>query len=114
MTLPLIAPGIVAGFLLAFVLSLDDFVITNFVQGPTNTFPTWVYGASRLGVPPHVNVWGTVLFTIGILVAVANLITSGRSTRKRSAMGASPFRRRARREPRPLVKDFTSARANGL
>jgi spermidine/putrescine transport system permease protein len=89
-TLPLIAPGIVAGFLLAFVLSLDDFVITNFVQGPTNTFPTWVYGASRLGVPPHVNVWGTVLFTIGILVAVANLITSGRSTRKRSAMGGVP------------------------
>jgi spermidine/putrescine transport system permease protein len=83
-TLPLIAPGIVAGFLLAFVLSLDDFVITNFVNGTTNTFPTWVYGASRLGVPPHVNVWGTVLFTIGILVAVANLVASGRSAKKAS------------------------------
>ena len=56
----------------------------------TYTFPTWVYGASRLGVPPHVNVWGTVLFTIGILVAVANLVTSGRSARKRSAMGSVP------------------------
>jgi spermidine/putrescine transport system permease protein len=81
-TLPLIAPGIVAGFLLAFVLSLDDFVITNFVQGATNTFPTWVYGASRLGMPPHVNVWGTLLFSIGILIAVANLISSGRSARR--------------------------------
>jgi spermidine/putrescine transport system permease protein len=84
-TLPLIAPGIVAGFLLAFVLSLDDFVITNFVNGTTNTFPTWVYGASRLGVPPHVNVWGTVLFSIGIVIAAANLIASGRSTRKAAA-----------------------------
>jgi len=81
-TLPLIAPGIVAGFLLAFVLSLDDFVITNFVNGTTNTFPTWVYGASRLGVPPQVNVWGTVLFTVGILVAVVTLVASGRSTKK--------------------------------
>ena len=51
-----------AGFLLAFVLSLDDFVITNFVRGQTSTFPTWVYGATRIGVPPQVNVWGTVLF----------------------------------------------------
>src|SRR5829696_370881 len=52
-TFPLIMPGIVAGFLLAFVLSLDDFVITNFVGGSVNTFPTWVYGASRIGVPPQ-------------------------------------------------------------
>ena len=65
-TLPLIFPGVVAGFLLAFVLSLDDFVITNFVQGQTNTFPTWVYGATRIGVPPQVNVWGTLLFGAGL------------------------------------------------
>ena len=64
-TFPIILPGILAGFLLAFVLSLDDFVITNFVNGTTNTFPTWVFGASRLGIPPQVNVWGTVLFTVG-------------------------------------------------
>ena len=44
MTFPLIMPGIVAGFLLAFVLSLDDFVITQFVGGSENTFPTWVFG----------------------------------------------------------------------
>jgi spermidine/putrescine transport system permease protein len=81
-TLPLILPGIVGGFLLAFVLSLDDFVITNFVNGKTNTFPTWVYGAVKIGLPPHVNVWGTVLFTVGILVAGLNLVAAQRSARR--------------------------------
>jgi spermidine/putrescine transport system permease protein len=73
-TLPLILPGIVAGFLLALVLSLDDFVITNFVNGSTNTFPTWVFGATRLGVPPQVNVWGTVLFLAGVIVAGLQIV----------------------------------------
>jgi spermidine/putrescine transport system permease protein len=77
-TFPLILPGIVAGFLLAFVLSLDDFVITNFVNGKTDTFPTWVFGASRLGIPPQVNVWGTVLFTLGVVVAVIQVIRASR------------------------------------
>ena len=83
-TLPLIMPGIVAGFLLALVLSLDDFVITNFVGGSVNTFPTWVYGASRIGVPPQVNVWGTILFLAGLLTAGLNLVGSFRSSRKAS------------------------------
>jgi spermidine/putrescine transport system permease protein len=78
-TLPLILPGIVAGFLLSFVLSLDDFVITNFVRGQTNTFPTWVYGATKLGVPPQVNVWGSVLFGAGLLLAGLNLVMARRS-----------------------------------
>jgi spermidine/putrescine transport system permease protein len=77
-TLPLILPGIVAGFLLAFVLSLDDFVITNFVSGQTATFPVWVYGATRIGLPPTVNVWGTVLFSAGILVAILNVVVGSR------------------------------------
>ncbi len=38
-----------------------------------NTFPTWVYGATRIGVPPQVNVWGTILFLVGIIVASLNL-----------------------------------------
>jgi spermidine/putrescine transport system permease protein len=78
-TLPLILPGIVAGFLLSFVLSLDDFVITNFVRGQTNTFPTWVYGATKLGVPPQVNVWGSVLFGVGLFLAGLNLALARRS-----------------------------------
>jgi spermidine/putrescine transport system permease protein len=73
-TLPLIAPSILAGFLLAFVLSLDDFVITNFVSGGTATFPVFVFGATRIGLPPHVNVVGTMLFAAGVLAAVANVV----------------------------------------
>ena len=84
-TLPLILPGIVAGFLLAFVLSLDDFVITDFVGGAVNTFPTWVFGATRIGVPPQVNVWGTILFAAGLITAGLNLVASFRAARKAEA-----------------------------
>jgi spermidine/putrescine transport system permease protein len=80
-TLPLIAPAILAGFLLAFVLSLDDFVITNFVAGQTNTFPLWVYGAQRIGIPPQVNVMGTILFAAAIVAAVANVLAQRRRGR---------------------------------
>ena len=80
-TLPLIAPAILAGFLLAFVLSLDDFVITNFVAGPVNTFPLWVYGAQRIGIPPQVNVMGTLLFSAGILAAIVNVVAQRRRPR---------------------------------
>jgi spermidine/putrescine transport system permease protein len=77
-TLPLIAPAILAGFLLAFVLSLDDFVITNFVAGQRTTFPLWVYGAQRIGIPPQVNVMGTLLFAAGIFAAVASVLAQRR------------------------------------
>jgi spermidine/putrescine transport system permease protein len=85
-TLPLIFPGIVAGFMLAFVLSLDDFVITNFVSGQTSTFPIWVYGATRIGLPPQVNVWGTVLFSAGVLAALANVLVAGQRRRANAAV----------------------------
>ena len=77
-TLPLIAPGIIAGFMLAFVLSLDDFVITNFVSGSYTTFPLWVFGAQKIGLPPTVNVMGTLLFAAGLLLAAVNVIASRR------------------------------------
>jgi spermidine/putrescine transport system permease protein len=80
-TLPMIAPAILAGFLLAFVLSLDDFVITNFVSGTTQTFPIWVFGATRIGLPPQVNVMGTLLFSAGILAAVTNVLVQRRRSR---------------------------------
>jgi len=56
------------------VLSLDDFVITNFVAGPIQTFPIWVFGATRLGLPPQVNVMGTLLFAAGIIAAIASVV----------------------------------------
>ncbi len=66
-TFPLIFPGILAAGLLAFALSIDDFVITQFTAGQTITFPLWVYGASRIGVPPQVNVMGTLIFGIALI-----------------------------------------------
>jgi spermidine/putrescine transport system permease protein len=80
-TLPLIAPGVLAAAVLAFALSVDDYVITLFNAGQTLTFPLWVVGASRFGVPPQVNVMGTILFLVGVtlaLIAVAFQRRSGR------------------------------------
>jgi spermidine/putrescine transport system permease protein len=70
-TLPIIFPGVLAAALLAFALCLDDYVITSFVSGNTLTFPLWVYGATRLGVPPQVNVIGTFIFLAGALLAIS-------------------------------------------
>jgi spermidine/putrescine transport system permease protein len=77
-TLPLIFPGILAGWLLAFALSMDDFVITQFVQGPATMFPTWVFGATKVGIPPHVFVFATLIFVGGVLLAVVQLLVSRR------------------------------------
>jgi spermidine/putrescine transport system permease protein len=81
-TLPLIRPGIIAGALLAFALSIDDFIITNFTSGSTVTFPLWVWGSTRTGTPPQVNVMGTLLFAVGVLIAVGNLVASRRRARR--------------------------------
>jgi spermidine/putrescine transport system permease protein len=77
-TLPLLFPGILAGFLLAFALSMDDFVISNFVQGPFTMFPTWVFGATRVGIPPHVFAYATLIFLAGVVLAVVQLATQRR------------------------------------
>ena len=63
----MIMPGVMSGALLAFALSIDDYIITSFNDGNTVTFPLWVYGASRTGVPPQVNVMGTLIFLFGVL-----------------------------------------------
>jgi spermidine/putrescine transport system permease protein len=77
-TLPLIMPGILAGALMAFALSIDDFVTSNFVSGNVVPFPVWVYGATRVGIPPQVFVFGSVIFGIGILCAFASIVVSRR------------------------------------
>jgi spermidine/putrescine transport system permease protein len=77
-TLPMIFPGVMAGALLAFVLSVDDFVITNFVSGGTTTFPLWIWGATKVGIPPQVNVMGTLIFGGGLLLAVGNALVARR------------------------------------
>jgi spermidine/putrescine transport system permease protein len=77
-TLPLLAPGILAGFLLAFALSMDDFVISQFTQGPFQMFPTWVFGATRVGIPPHVFVFATIIFLTGATLALVQALVSRR------------------------------------
>jgi spermidine/putrescine transport system permease protein len=81
-TLPLIAPGIAAAALLAFAISLDDFVITNFTAGQTVTFPLFVYGAARQGVPPQVNVVATGLLALVIILLFVNLAWQRRAARR--------------------------------
>jgi spermidine/putrescine transport system permease protein len=66
-TFPIIFPGILSAALLAFALSIDDYVITLFSAGRTVTFPLWVFGVSRLGIPPEVNVLGTLIFLLAVL-----------------------------------------------
>jgi putrescine transport system permease protein len=72
-TLPLIAPALVAGWLLAFTLSLDDLVIASFTTGPgATTLPMRIYSQVRLGVTPEINAISTLLLvfvTVGIVVA---------------------------------------------
>ena len=66
-TLPLIWPGVVAGALLAFALSIDDFVVSNFTAGTEVTFPLYIFGAAQRGIPVQVYIIATMLFAITLL-----------------------------------------------
>ena len=77
-TLPMIFPGVLAGGLLAFALSIDDFITTNFVAGSVQTYPLWIWGATKEGLPPQVDVLGTIIFVAGALIAVSNAVWSRR------------------------------------
>ncbi len=81
-TFPIIRPAVASGMMLAFALSIDDFVISNFTAGTTTTFPLWIWGATRVGLPPQVNVMGTLIFLTGVLFAV---LASARSRPRRRA-----------------------------
>jgi spermidine/putrescine transport system permease protein len=79
-TLPLIMPGVLAGALMAFALSIDDFVTSNFVGGTNVPFPVYIYGASRVGTHPQVFVFGAVIFAVGITFALLSLLVSKKNT----------------------------------
>ncbi|GGO93626.1 ABC transporter permease [Wenjunlia tyrosinilytica] len=81
-TLPLAAPGIASGALLAFALSFDDFIITNFNAGSTVTFPMFVWGSAQRGTPVQINVIGTAMFVVAVLcVLVGQVLGSKRKAR---------------------------------
>ncbi len=88
-TLPLIAPGLAAAGLLAFAISIDDFVITNFNAGVTITFPLYIYGAARQGVPPEVNVLATAMLLVVLALMVGNVLLQRRLARRDFDAGAS-------------------------
>lgn len=69
-TLPLIAPGIIGAGALAFMLSIDDFVISNFNAGTTVTFPLYIFGANQRGIPVQVNIIATMLFALTVLAMI--------------------------------------------
>jgi spermidine/putrescine transport system permease protein len=83
-TLPLIAPAILAALLLCFAISIDDFVVTYFNSGSRITFPLFVWGAARIGAPPQVNVIGTAIFAIAVTLMLANVFLQ----RARESQGA--------------------------
>jgi len=72
-TLPMIMPGVFAAFLLAFALSFDDFIISNFNSGQTITFPLFIFGAAQRGIPPEVNVLGTLIFLVTVAIMLLNV-----------------------------------------
>ncbi len=82
--LPLLAPGIVSGFLLAFIISLDDFIITNFVKGAgVETLPTAIFGAVKQGIKPDIMALSTLMLGISIvLVTISYFVGKAGSTRR--------------------------------
>src|SRR5215208_4381488 len=84
-TLPLIMPGVLGGALLAFALSLDDFVISNFNSGREETFPLFIFGASQRGIPVEVNVIATMLFVVTV-VAMALVVRQQRQAEELASM----------------------------
>jgi spermidine/putrescine transport system permease protein len=83
-TFPLLIPGMLAGGLLALAMSIDDYVITSFVAGPTVTFPLFVYGAAKVGLPPQVLCFGTLIFVVGLAIALLNGLLNRRVSATRS------------------------------
>ena len=86
-TFPLILPGMIAAALLAFSLSIDDYVITAFTSGGSETFPLYIYGAQQRGIPVQVNVIGTIIFLTAVGLVLLTTICQ------------RPSRRRDYREP---------------
>ena len=84
-TLPLLAPAVMAAALLAFALSIDDFVISNFNSGTTVTFPLYVYGAALRGIPVQVNVLATMLFVVTVLAIMLVIWQQRRAERMTQA-----------------------------
>ncbi|HEY2878361.1 ABC transporter permease [Nocardioides sp.] len=97
-TFPLVLPGIAAAAMLSFSLSFDDFIITNLNAGNTTTFPMYVWGVSRKTIPMQINVVGTVMLLVSVLVVVGGEVNARR--RRRAFRRETPADQRSRRQPK--------------
>jgi len=70
-TFPLVFPGILGAAMLAFSLSFDDYIVTAFNAGQTETFPMFVWGSARREIPPQINVIGTAMLVVSVLLVLA-------------------------------------------
>jgi spermidine/putrescine transport system permease protein len=83
-TLPLIMPGVISAALLAFALSIDDFVITNFTSGSTITFPVFIWGAARVAIPPQIYVIASMIFLFTLAMMLLTVWQQRRAERMAS------------------------------
>src|SRR3982750_4074215 len=88
-TLPMIAPGVGAAALLAAAISFDDYAITSFNAGQTQTFPLFIFGSTRQGVPPEVNVLATSLLLVVLVLMGLNVLVQRRLARRDAALQAA-------------------------
>jgi spermidine/putrescine transport system permease protein len=77
-TFPLILPGILAAALLAFALSIDDFIITLFNAGSLSTFPLYIYGSFRVQFPPQANVLATIILVVSVTLMLVGVLRTAR------------------------------------
>jgi spermidine/putrescine transport system permease protein len=77
-TMPRIVPGVVAAFLLSLALSIDDYIITSFVAGPTITFPRRIFDSARIALPAQVHVLATIIMLVAIAIIVGTTVASNR------------------------------------
>ena len=80
-TLPLVAPGIAGAALLAFSLSFDDFIITNFNSGTLTTFPKFIYVSAARGIPAQANVIGSAMFFLAVTIVIVGQLANRRRVR---------------------------------
>ncbi|HEX6974536.1 MAG TPA: ABC transporter permease [Vicinamibacterales bacterium] len=109
-TFPLIAPGVAAAALLAAAISVDDYVITSFNAGQTQTFPLFIFGATRQGVPPEVNVLATMLLAVVLVLMVLNVLVQRARTRREMRVTGLP---RDPDEPTMAARELAEATARG-
>jgi spermidine/putrescine transport system permease protein len=90
-TLPMIAPGVASAALLAAAISVDDYVVTSFNAGQTQTFPLFIFGATRQGVPAEVNVLATLLLAVVLVLMALNVaLQRARARRDTRISGGDP------------------------